>query len=123
METFWPRYGMYSAEEIRRGLGRSQFVFLSLAVLMSAALVIAVFNGSTPVMVACGLGVLQNLLAWVFVSKKHFRSAAAILVGSNVLVAALHVMFLQPDSALSIALSIYCINMLRACIALKEAST
>jgi hypothetical protein len=122
METFWPRYGMYSADEIRRGLARSQFVFLSLVALMSGALIVAIFRGSIPVIVACGLGFFQNLFAWIFVSKKHFRTAAALLVGSNILVAALHVVFLQPDSALSIALSIYCINMLRACVALKKIS-
>lgn len=122
METLWPRYGMYSAEEIKRGLGRSQIVFVSLAVLMSAALISALFKGSVPVIVACGLGVLQNLFAWVFVSKKHSLTAAALLVGSNVLLAALHVAFLQSDSAFSIALSIYCINMMRACVALRKVS-
>ncbi|TLX16529.1 hypothetical protein [Rhizobium sp. MHM7A] len=122
METLWPRYGMYSAEEIKRGLGRSQFVFLSLAALMTVALVFALFKGSVPLIVASTLGVIQNLFALVFVSKKHLRTAAALLVITNVLVAALHVIFLQPDSAISIALSIYSINMLRACIALKKIS-
>lgn len=122
METLWPPYGMYSAEEIKRGLGRSQFVFLSLAALMTVALVFALFKGSVPLLVASALGVIQNLFAWVFVSKKHLRTAAALLVITNVLVAALHVIFLQPDSAISIALSIYSINMLRACIALMKIS-
>jgi hypothetical protein len=87
---------------------------------MIFAMTVAIFNQSVPVIVACGIGVMQNLLAWVLVSRKHYPVAAALLVGSNILVAALHVVFLQPDSVLAIALSIYCINMLRATVALRK---
>jgi membrane associated rhomboid family serine protease len=120
MESFWPRYSLYSAEEIKRGLARSQFLFLTLVIAMLIGMLAAFVSGSIPVAVACALGAIQNLFAWIFVSKKHSRVAAAILVGTNVLIAGLHIAFLQPDSAISIALTIYCINMLRACVALRN---
>lgn len=122
MEALWPHYDMYSADEVKRGLARSRFVFVTIAVLMSAAMFIALINGSVPASVAYALGAFQNLFAWIFVSKMHSRVAAAVLVVSNVAIAAFHVVLLQPDSAISIALSIYCINILRACISLQKVS-
>lgn len=123
METIWPRYKLYSADEIARGLGRSSFVFCPLAVLMLAALTLAIFKGAIPVIVAYGLGALLNLFGWLFVSRRHNRYAAGVVAVSNVLVAALHLLFLQADVALWIALALYSVNMLRATVASRQLKT
>jgi O-antigen/teichoic acid export membrane protein len=120
METIWPRYELYSADEIKRSLGRSRFIFITLALLMVGAMAFATFNASTPAIVAYTLGALLNLFGWFFVSRRHGRNAAGVITVCNVLVAMLHVLFLQADVALWIALAIYSINMLRATITLRK---
>ncbi len=124
METVWPRYDLYAVDEVRRGVARSRFIFCPLAVLMAGALAFAMLKGAPiPVIVAYGLGALLNLFAWTFVSQRYSRKAAGVVAISNVLVAALHLFFLQADVALWIALAVYSINMLRATSVLRKAAS
>lgn len=121
METVWPRYELYAVDEVRRVVARSRFIFCPLAVLMVGAFALAMLKGAPiPVIVAYGLGALLNLFAWAFVSRRYSRKAAGLVAISNVLVAALHLFFLQADVALWIALAVYSVNMRRASSVLRK---